>query len=238
MSWNCGLRATKSVSELTSTIAPDVVLGDQADQALGRHPVRLLGGLGQALLAQPVDGLFHVAVGFGERRLAVHHAGAGLVAQGLHHARGDAVIRKSSCVAAAGRRLSAATLRQTLALRPQTAAASTSFLAAATQPSAATRPLSLSARSSASAISGIEVGDLPEVVDADIVEAQLQLVVDIGQTLQIVGLAARRLDTLEDRQHPARSCSDGGVSDAPTSAPACAWPRSMPSMAARAMRSQ
>jgi hypothetical protein len=41
-------------------------------------------------LAQPVDCGFHVAVGFGQGLLAVHHAGAGLVAQFFHHCSGNA----------------------------------------------------------------------------------------------------------------------------------------------------
>ena len=60
-----------------------------ADQAFGGDAAGLLGGLGQALLAQPVDGGFHVAVGLAERRLAIHHARAGLVAQLLDHLCGD-----------------------------------------------------------------------------------------------------------------------------------------------------
>ena len=40
----------------------------------------LLVGGGHALLAEPHDGLLEVAVALGERLLAVHHAGAGLVA--------------------------------------------------------------------------------------------------------------------------------------------------------------
>ena len=58
-----------------------------ADQAFGGGAAGLLGGLGNALLAQPVDGGFHVAARFVQRGLAVHHACAGLVAQVLHHAR-------------------------------------------------------------------------------------------------------------------------------------------------------
>ena len=60
-----------------------------ADQALGGDPAGLLGGLGQPLLAQPVDRGFEIAAAFAERRLAIHHARAGLVAELLHHARGD-----------------------------------------------------------------------------------------------------------------------------------------------------
>ena len=64
-------------------------IGDHADQAFGGHPARLLGGRGKALGAQPVDGLFHLAAGFAQRLLAVHHACAGLVAQFLHHRSRD-----------------------------------------------------------------------------------------------------------------------------------------------------
>ena len=56
-----------------------------ADQAFSSGAARLLVGLGDALGAQPVDRGFHVAIGFGEGLLAVHHACAGLFAQFLHH---------------------------------------------------------------------------------------------------------------------------------------------------------
>ena len=55
-----------------------------ADQAFGGGAAGLLGGGGEALGAQPVDGGFHVAAGLAERLLAVHHAGAGALAQFLH----------------------------------------------------------------------------------------------------------------------------------------------------------
>src|SRR5262249_10873241 len=48
-----------------------------------------LGGLGESPLAQQIDGLFHLAAGFLQRRLAVHHACAGAFAQLLHHLRRD-----------------------------------------------------------------------------------------------------------------------------------------------------
>ena len=69
-----------------------IAADSDADQAFRRDAAGLLRGLGQALLAQPVDGGFHVAVGLVERGLAVHHARAGLVAQVLHHRCGDFVI--------------------------------------------------------------------------------------------------------------------------------------------------
>ena len=59
------------------------------DQAFRRDAAGLLGGLGEPLLAQPVDRPFQVAVRFAERGLAVHHARAGLVAELFDHACGD-----------------------------------------------------------------------------------------------------------------------------------------------------
>ena len=59
------------------------------DQALGRDAAGLLGGLGEALLAQPIDGRLHVALGLAERGLAIHHARSGHLAQLLDHRSGD-----------------------------------------------------------------------------------------------------------------------------------------------------
>ena len=56
----------------------------QAHEPFGRDPSRLLGRLGQSLLAQPVDRGLDVTLRFGQRGLAVHHAGAGLLAKILH----------------------------------------------------------------------------------------------------------------------------------------------------------
>ena len=84
--WKLSLRATKSVSEFTSTIAARWPADLDGDEALGGDAAGLLGGLGEALLAQPVDRGLDVAVGLVERALAVHHARAGLLAQLLHHA--------------------------------------------------------------------------------------------------------------------------------------------------------
>ena len=61
--WNRSLRATKSVSELTSTTTPLVPLHLHADQAFGSNAAGLLRRLGQAFLAQPILGRGHVAVG-------------------------------------------------------------------------------------------------------------------------------------------------------------------------------
>ena len=90
--WKSSLRATKSVSELTSTTTPTVGLNGDADEALGGDAAALLGGLGEALLAQPVDRRLDVALGLVQRVLAVHHARAGLFAQILDQCGGDVAI--------------------------------------------------------------------------------------------------------------------------------------------------
>ena len=66
-----------------------IAVGGHADQALGGDAAGLLGDGGQALLAKPVDGGLEVAVDGAERLLAIHHARAGLLAELLHHLRGD-----------------------------------------------------------------------------------------------------------------------------------------------------
>src|SRR5581483_4129346 len=66
-----------------------------ADESFGGHAASLLRRLGQALLAQPVDRGLHVTAALTERRLAVHHARAGLVAQVLDHGCGNG--RHCSC---------------------------------------------------------------------------------------------------------------------------------------------
>ena len=47
------------------------------DQTFGGNAAGFLGGRGQAFFAQPVDGLFHVAVCFDQGFFAVKHSGAG-----------------------------------------------------------------------------------------------------------------------------------------------------------------
>jgi hypothetical protein len=61
-----------------------VVANGGGDQAFGGHAVGLLGGLGQALGAQPVGRALDVAARLLQRLFAVHHAGAGALAQILH----------------------------------------------------------------------------------------------------------------------------------------------------------
>ena len=60
------------------------------DEALGGDAARFLGGLGETLLAQPVDRRLDIALGLGEGVLAIHHAGAGLLAKILHQCGRDA----------------------------------------------------------------------------------------------------------------------------------------------------
>ncbi len=59
------------------------------DEPLGGDPAGFPGRLGKPLLAQPIDRRFDFAPGFAEGILAIHHAGAGLLAKILHHRGGD-----------------------------------------------------------------------------------------------------------------------------------------------------
>ena len=59
------------------------------DSALGGDAAGLLGGGGEALLAQPLDGLFHFALSLNQSLFAVHHAGLRHFAQFLDHLRSD-----------------------------------------------------------------------------------------------------------------------------------------------------
>jgi hypothetical protein len=68
-----------------------------ADQAFVGGASRALRRLGESALAEDGGGLFEVAVSLGESLLALHHAGAGLVAQRFYLFRGDShvVLRNS-----------------------------------------------------------------------------------------------------------------------------------------------
>ncbi len=59
-------------------------LHQSVGHTLGGNAAGLLGSLGQALLAQPLNGLVHIAVALGQSLLAIHHTHAGHLAQGLH----------------------------------------------------------------------------------------------------------------------------------------------------------
>jgi hypothetical protein len=67
-----------------------IALRRDRDQAFGGGAAGFLVSLGNALGAQPVNSGFHVATGFGQCLLAIHHACAGLVAQLFHHCSGNA----------------------------------------------------------------------------------------------------------------------------------------------------
>ena len=66
-----------------------VRLGGDANQAFRGNAVGLLGGLAQALGAQPVNGGFDIAIVLLQRALAVHHARTRGVAQFLHQCGSD-----------------------------------------------------------------------------------------------------------------------------------------------------
>ena len=66
-----------------------LALGYQTDQPFGGHAARLRAGLDDPLLAQEIDGILDVALGFAKCLLAVHHAGAAAFAQLFHHGCGN-----------------------------------------------------------------------------------------------------------------------------------------------------
>ena len=67
----------------------EIGLDGDADETVGGDAAALLGRLGETLLTQPIDGRLDVAAGLAERILAVHHAGAGLLAQVFHQRGGN-----------------------------------------------------------------------------------------------------------------------------------------------------
>ena len=97
----------RELGDVADEILEDLVLGDEvglridlddraalaldgdSDEAFGGGAAGLLGGGRKTLGAQPVDRGFHLAIGLGERLLAVHHAGAGALAQFLHRCGRD-----------------------------------------------------------------------------------------------------------------------------------------------------
>src|SRR5262249_27611799 len=64
-------------------------LDREPDQAFRGDATRLLGGSGKTLLAQPVEGALEVALRLGQRLLAIHHAGPGLLPKLLDQRRSD-----------------------------------------------------------------------------------------------------------------------------------------------------
>ena len=83
------VRATKSVSQLTSTstAAPGVTRATTRPSEVARSA--LLRGRREAALAKDLAGFFEVAAGLDERLLAIHHPDAGLGAQVRHNLRRD-----------------------------------------------------------------------------------------------------------------------------------------------------
>jgi hypothetical protein len=63
--------------------------GGGADEAFVRDAAGLFSGFGEPPLAQQIDGLLHLAAGFLQRSLAVHHARARALAQLFDHLRRD-----------------------------------------------------------------------------------------------------------------------------------------------------
>ena len=87
--WNSSLRATKSVSELTSTTTPARSPIKAATRPSAATRPAFLAALDRPFLRSQSTGGFDVAVGLGQRGLAVHHAGAGALAQFLHQSGGN-----------------------------------------------------------------------------------------------------------------------------------------------------
>src|SRR5262249_15435098 len=61
----------------------------EPDQPLGGDAPRLLGRRGKPLLPQPVEGALQITLRLGQRLLAIHHAGPGLLPKLLDQRRGD-----------------------------------------------------------------------------------------------------------------------------------------------------
>ena len=91
-----------------------LAVGDGGDQTFSRNAAGLLRGLGEALLAQPVNRRVDVACGFSEGLLAIHHARAGFLAQILDHCRCDCCHCRMSfaCAGRAAQRLLASRIRR------------------------------------------------------------------------------------------------------------------------------
>ena len=88
-SWNSSFFETGSVSQPTATIVTALGALVVADEALARRAAGALAGEGHAALAQERPGGFEVAVRLLERALALHHPGAGGVAELLDEPGGD-----------------------------------------------------------------------------------------------------------------------------------------------------
>ena len=202
-SWNFSLRATKSVSELTSTSAASLASAARPIRPSAATRPAFLAALAEALGPQPVDRGLHVAVGLVERRLAIHHARAGLVAQVLHHGCGD---RRHalplSCLACSGPR----------SRRPSPTRCCLAGL----------RGLGLSRRP----VSCRRVRLCPDPCRRS------------AAGFFFGRRSARRRSARNRPPRPRAPARQIGSSAAPRSTPPAPWARSMPSIAARAIRSQ
>ena len=79
-----GLRAEVSLAVDLDHGADTALFADsRVSHALSRDAAGLLSSLGQTLFAQPFNSLVHIAVGLGQRLLAVHHADIGHFTQFL-----------------------------------------------------------------------------------------------------------------------------------------------------------
>src|SRR5262249_2375771 len=94
--WKNSLRATKSVSELTSTSTPLVGFTETPIKPPAATRSAFLAALGRAFRAKEINPRLDVAVGLGERGFAIHHARAGPLTQLLDHLCGDVGHRNSS----------------------------------------------------------------------------------------------------------------------------------------------
>ena len=67
----------------------DMARDGDTDQTVGGDASCFLRGGGKTVLSQPVDGGFHFAVRLRQRRLAIHHSGAGLLPKLLDQGSSD-----------------------------------------------------------------------------------------------------------------------------------------------------
>ncbi len=257
--WKSSLRATKSVSELTSTTTPRLALTATPTRPSAATRPLFLAALARPFLRSQSTAASMSPSDLVQRVLAVHHARAGLLAQILHQPSGDrrhGVPSDASnrCVRWTERARPEQALgpspprpgpialmreRERYSPRPSARAACSPHL------SRAMRPLNLRSASSLAASLRRHRGELPVVEHAMLVELLDDLRTDAGQLGEIVGRAARRgraaRNGRSSRPRAPRVSGSGsatGASASPRSAPWAPWPREMPSIAARAMRSQ
>src|SRR3954453_3033537 len=168
------------------------------DEPFRRDAAGFFGSFRQAFLTQPIDGSFDVAGDFGQRVLAVHHAGAGLLAKILDEAGGNgghfllvllcsrSFTRETDLNRCNGSR----SLRRN-ALRGEQAAR---LIDPAVPVDAA---VELQIAVDRLHVVGRHRGELPVMVDARVVELLLKLRSDTTELGEIFGRAARGRQKLE-----------------------------------------